>query len=120
MLIQEKPLLHWIDNFYGYGSWNAKYWFIGHEEGGGEIPEEVADKVNYFQKAHPETDKALCDIRKLYKHVAFRWEGPKAGSFKTMYEYRFDKNAVQHGVWKNLIAFEHGYDNKNLPDMLAF
>jgi len=37
-----------------------------------------------------------------------------------MYEYRFDKNAIQHGVWKNLIAFVHGYNNKDTPDMMAF
>jgi hypothetical protein len=120
MLIEEQKLLYWIENFYGYGSWQARFWFIGHEEGGGEVPEEVADKLNYFQKTYADANGSLCDIRDLYKHVAFRWEGPKAESFTTMYEYRFGKNAVQHGVWKNLIAFVHGYNNKDLPDLLAF
>ncbi|MBC7826524.1 MAG: hypothetical protein H7122_02170, partial [Chitinophagaceae bacterium] len=52
MLIKEEALRHWIDHFYGYGSWHARFWFIGHEEGGGEMPEEVADKLNYFHKAY--------------------------------------------------------------------
>ena len=120
MLIKEDAIKHWIDNFYGYGSWNARFWFIGYEEGGGEIPEEVADKFNYFQNAHAQGDGKLCDIRELYKHVAVRWDGPKANSYNNMYEYRFDKNAIQHGLWKNLIAFVHGCQQTKLPDLLAY
>ena len=64
--------------------------------------------------------ESLCDIRELYKHVAVRWDGPKANSFNNLYEYRFDNNAIQHGVWKNLIAFVHGYRDEKLPDLLAY
>jgi hypothetical protein len=119
MLIEQKPLQHWIDNFYGYGSWQAGLWFIGYEEGGGEMPEEVAEKINYFYKAHPGTDGRLCDIRELYQHVSV-WDGPKANSFNNLYEYRFDSNARQHGIWKNLIAFVHGYRDEELPDLLTY
>ncbi|HZB12721.1 MAG TPA: hypothetical protein VE467_06830 [Chryseolinea sp.] len=128
MLIEEKPLKHWIDNFYGYGSWHAKIWFIGYEESGGEVPEEVAEKLNYFYKVHPWTEETiLCDIRDLYQHVAIRWDPPgrnatvdKASLFSNRYEYRFASNAIQNGVWKNLIAFVHGYKNENLPDLLEY
>jgi hypothetical protein len=121
MLIEEKPLKHWIDNFYGYGSWHARFWFMGYEEGGGDVPEEVAEKINYFYDVHPPTtETTLCDIRELYRHVSVRSDGPKAGLFTNRYEYRFDCNAIQHGVWKNLIAFEHGYKNEKLPDHLAY
>lgn len=120
MLIQEKALRHWIDNFYGYGSWNARFWFVGYEEGGGELPEEVADKLNYFQRVHGQTDGSLCDLREMYKHVPVRWDGPKANSFANLYEYRFDKNAVLHGTWKNLIAFVHGHRDESLPDLLVY
>jgi hypothetical protein len=120
MLIKEEALRHWIDNFYGYGSWHARFWFIGYEEGGGETPEEVADKLNYFYKTHAQTDGGLCDIREFYKHVAVRRDGPKANSFNNLYEYRFDKNAIQHGIWKNLIAFVHGYEQTNVPNLLAY
>jgi len=120
MLIKEESLRHWIDHFYGYGSWHAPLWFIGYEEGGGEVPEEVAEKLNYFHKAHPQTDGELCDIRELYKHVAVRSDSAKANSFNNLYEYRFDKNAIQESVWKNLIAFEHGYKQTKVPEFLSY
>jgi hypothetical protein len=121
MLIKEKALKHWIDNFYGYGSWRSRIWFIGYEEGGGNVPEEVAEKFDYFYNVHaPNTPATLCDIRELYRHVTFRTDGPKAGLFTNLYEYRFDSNATLHGVWKNLIAFVHGYRNEKLPDLLEY
>ncbi len=120
MLIKEKFLKHWIDHFYGYGSWKARFWFIGYEEGGGELPEEVADKLNYFSNVQVQPEGTLCDIRELYKYVAVRWDGPKANSFNNLYEYRFDTHATQHGLWKNLIAFVHGYRHEQLPDLLSY
>jgi len=121
MLIEEESLKYWIDNFYGYGSWDARFWFIAHEEGGGELPEEVADKLNYFCRANsPASLKALCDIRELYRHVAFRDEGPKADLFANRYDYRFSSSAIQNSIWKNLIAFLHGYRNERLPDLLEY
>ncbi|MEJ0054370.1 MAG: hypothetical protein WDN75_01170 [Bacteroidota bacterium] len=62
----------------------------------------------------------LCDIRKLYEHIPARMEGPRAGKFRNLYEYRFDRNAVLNSPWKNLISFVHGYRNKKLPDLLAY
>jgi len=121
MLIDEGKLSHWIHHFYGYGSWHSRCWFIGYEESGGDMPEEVADKVNYFYNTHPSTTgSTLCDIRKLYQQVSIKWDGPKTGLFANRYEYRFDSNAVLHGVWKNLIAFVHGYQNEPLPDLLDY
>jgi hypothetical protein len=121
MLIEEKKLSHWIENFYGYGSWQAPCWFVGYEEGGGDLPEEVAEKINYFERVHkPNQEGVLSDIRDLYRHVSMREYGPKTGLFNNRYEYRFGQQAVQNSIWKNLIAFEHGYRNKNLPDLLAY
>lgn len=121
MLIKAEALEHWINNFYGYGSWHAKFWFVAYEEGGGDTPQEVADKLNYFYKVHtPEKPETLCNVRDLYKHVNFTIDGPRADLFNNLYEYRFDQNAVQHGTWKNLIAFVHGYNNEPLPDLLAY
>lgn len=121
MLIQEKSLQHWIDHFYGYGSWQAKFWFVGYEESGGDLPEEVAEKLNYFDRAHATaTQPVLCDIRELYRNIAFRVEGPRAKLFSTFYDHRFDKHAVQHGFWKNMAAFVYGYKNKKLPDLLEY
>ncbi len=120
MLIGEQKLKYWIDNFYGYGSWQARIWFIGYEEGGGDLPEEVADKLDYFYQRHTSGTPTLCDIRDLYRHVAFNIEGPKNGLFTNLYQYRFDANAILHGTWKNLIAFVHGYDGKKLPELIDY
>jgi hypothetical protein len=121
MLIEEKALKHWIDNFYGYGSWKAKFWFIGHEEGGGDLPEEVAEKINYFQNVHAhDAEEELCDIREMFKQVTIPQDGPKANSFKNLFEYRFDRDATLHGYWKNLIGFLHGYRNEKVPDLLSY
>lgn len=117
MLIDEKKLSHWIDNFYGYGSWRSKFWFVAYEEGGGDVPEDVADKVNWF---YENGSRELCDVRQLYRHVRLTLESPKAAQFKTRFDYRFSDNAIQHGVWKNLIAFVHGYKNEPQPDLLAY
>jgi hypothetical protein len=62
----------------------------------------------------------LCDIRDLYRHVAARLDGPRAEQFRTFHDYRFGPHAVQHGRWKNLIAFAHGYHKKELPDLLEY
>ena len=73
MLIREAPLSHFINHYFGYGSWDARIWFIGYEEGGGDLPEEVAEKLEYFYQEHRSADSAtLCDIRNVYRHVAFQ------------------------------------------------
>jgi hypothetical protein len=121
MLIEEKALAHWINNFYGYGSWDAGIWFIGYEEGGGDSPEEVAEKLSYFYDVHrSNTSAALCDLRELYRHVAFRVDGPRAEKFANLNDHRFGSQATLHGSWKNLIGFVHGYRNAILPDLLAY
>jgi hypothetical protein len=121
MLIEEKALRHWIDNYYGYGSWEARIWLVGYEEGDGDLPEDVAEKLGYFYKVHPPgTHAALCDIRDLYRRVTFRSHGRKAGMFTNRYDYRFGRNAILNGLWKNLIAFVHGYNDRELPDSLEY
>ncbi len=121
MFIKEERLKHWIDNFYGYGSWQARIWFVGYEEGGGDTPQEVANKLTYFHNEHGlDNAPALCDIRDLYRQVAFAVSGPRADLFSNLYEYRFDHQAILHGEWKNIIAFVHGYQNEPLPDLLAY
>lgn len=118
MLIDEKALKYWVDNFYGYGSWKARFWFIDYEESTGDTPEEVAEKFNYFYAQ--QNKSSLSDIRELYRHVAFRIEGPRADKFATLHDQRFGDNPTLHGAWKNLIAFVHGYQNSALPDLLTY
>lgn len=120
MLIQEKALEHWMDNFYGYGSWEAQIWFVTFEESGGDLPEDVAERINYFAARHPESKPALCDIRDLYENVLARLNGARAEKFTTLFDHRFGSGAIVHGGWKNLIAFAHGFNGKDLPDLLTY
>jgi hypothetical protein len=120
MIIEEHALRNWIENFYGYGSWQARFWFISHEESGGELPEEVADKLNYFQQAELQERGTLCSIRDMYRSLPVRWDGPKANSYNNFYEYRFGEQAIQHGVWKNLISFMYGYRDQLLSDIREY
>ena len=121
MLIKPHTLDHWINHFYGYGSWKAQLWFVAHEEGGGDLPEEVAEKLDFFYDTHrAATTATLCDIRAVYRQVGIRWEGPKANVFSNRYEYRFGDRAVRNKVWENLIGFTCGYSDRHLPDMLEY
>jgi hypothetical protein len=120
MLIEEKALKHWIDNFYGYGAWHARFWFVGYEESGGDTPEEVAEKLNYFYNLQGPGTPTLCDIRELYRHVTFRVDGPRALKFANFNDYRFGSHATLHGAWKNLIAFVYGYRSEKLADLLTY
>lgn len=121
MPISSLAIQHWIEHFYGYGSWEAPFWFVAYEESGGDLPEEVADKLNYFHNTHKTaTSPTLCDIRDFYKHISFRTEGPRASRFSTFYDHRFGTDAVQHGFWENMIAFMSGYQNKTITNELLY
>lgn len=121
MLINEHSLQHWIKHFYGYGSWDSKVWFVSYEEGGGDLPEDVADRLNYFAERHGNaTAPSLCDIRGLYKKVTARVDGPRSEKYRTLYDHRFGPEATQHGAWKNLVAFLFGFRDKKLPDLLKY
>ncbi len=120
MLIQEQPIKHWMDNFYGYGSWDAPFWFISYEEGGGDLPEEVAERLNYFYQAYPAATATLCDIRQLYRNVSVKLNGRRAGLFQNLYDYRFGNQAVSHTIWQNLMRFLNGYLEHNIGDELEY
>ncbi len=120
MQIEGKVLKYWIDNFYGYGSWQARFWFVGYEESGGDAPEEVAGKLNYFYNLRAPNTPELFDIRQLYRHVPFGVDGPGSVKFANLNDHRFGSNAALHGGWKNLIAFAHGYQSQILPDLLTY
>ena len=121
MLIDAERLQYWINNYYGYGSWDAKLWFVAHEESGGDLPEDVADKIDYFHRVHQgNKEPILCDIRDLYKSVSFRQPGPRSSLYPTLHDYRFGDVAVQHGFWKNLIAFAHAFNDEKMADIVKY
>jgi hypothetical protein len=122
VLIREDLLKHWIQNFFGHGSWDAKIWFISYEEPGADVPEDLNERLQYFESVHKlsSTHEALCDVRELYQRVTFRNDGPRAALFSNLFDFRFGERAIPHGVWKNLIAFVHGYRNEPLPDLITY
>lgn len=42
------PLHDFIDTFYGYGSFQGRFWFIGMEEGGGNTLAEIARRIRLW------------------------------------------------------------------------
>ena len=45
----DEQLLRFVDNFWGYGSLSASYWFIGMEEGGGDSWRVVLDQLEAWE-----------------------------------------------------------------------
>lgn len=120
-LISESALSHWIEHFYGYGSWEAPIWFINHEEPSADMPEDVADKLNYFMDTHTAVSSpTLCDLRALYKHVRFTVDRSRANIFDNLHDYRFGPNAVQRGEWKGIISLVHGYNDQTISDAESY
>lgn len=121
MRIKENELLHWVEHFYGYGSWEAPVWFVAFEESGGDLPEEVAARFNYFASVHPSvSEPTLCDMREMYAQVPLHLNGTKAHQYKTRYDYRFRDDAILNVIWKNLIVFSHAYNGLAMPDLLSY
>src|SRR5687768_11095386 len=108
MAINEKVLKHWIENFYGYGSWDAKFWFISYEEGGGDLPEEVSEKIDYFYQVNDKQEGSLCDLREVLKEVKVGSDRPKIRTLHSAYKNRFGENAILYGPRKNLSTFRDG------------
>ena len=47
----DDELLHaFIKRYYGYGNFNAKYWFVGMEEGGGSEFAEIWTRINIWRE----------------------------------------------------------------------
>ena len=49
-MIDDQILGKFIHNFYGYGNYLARYWFIGMEEGGGNSVEEINRRLNAWHE----------------------------------------------------------------------
>ncbi|MEM9329487.1 MAG: hypothetical protein AAGA85_27750 [Bacteroidota bacterium] len=107
---------HWIEHFYGYGHWEAPIWLINHEEPSGDMPEEVADKLDFFIEAYPASIPMLCDLRALYKRVRFTQERARADTFDNLHDYRFGSHAVLRGEWKGIISLVHGFNDLPIDD----
>jgi len=48
--LDDKLLQDFIDGFYGYGNYNAPYWFVGMEEGGGNSIDEINNRLKTWDR----------------------------------------------------------------------
>ena len=75
-----------MTGFYGYGTWAAKYWFVGLEEGGGKTCDEVSARLRAWdQRGRPE----IVDLRGFHRDAGLHgW---------------FDSNSSAQSTWGPLI-----------------
>lgn len=83
-MLNEERTAYYIDNFFGYGNWDSDFWFVGMEEGGGNVLNLVRNKVDAFFN-DGESHLALVDnydfqVNKVgspWNNEALRFLGPR-------------------------------------------
>jgi len=113
MPLNSAKLQHWIDNFYGYGSWDAPVWFIGYEEGGGAYSE-VEDKLNYFYKPGNQNN-GLSDVKNMH-HAIPSSKNPTV-NLGNLY---FGSKPKRQPTWARLNKFLEGYHQLPIPQPNKF
>jgi hypothetical protein len=81
--------LYLAESCYGYGRWDADYWFIGPEQGMGK--ETVEERARAFREADGDED-GLCDCREFHlKIYERRWHQavPRTGRVKLQSTWRY-------------------------------
>jgi len=63
-MLDAARLRDFINRFYGYGTWNAKLWFVGMEEGGGESPDEIDRRLKAWDGSND-----LMDLKVFHDHI---------------------------------------------------
>jgi hypothetical protein len=85
--------------FFGYGRWEARYWFIGLEQGGGDNEKRCEIFANL-------QNEGLCDCRTFHEGIE---------------ELRWHKNGELQRTWKKLMlllmpVIKKGTDSRTLVD----
>lgn len=65
-MVDPELLKRWCSRFFGYGSWDAPYWFIGLEEGGVDSPEEFQTRLDAW---HNGGEPSLLDLDLFHKAI---------------------------------------------------
>ncbi|MCX6045991.1 MAG: hypothetical protein NT075_12850 [Chloroflexi bacterium] len=97
--LKDEILLRRMDEFFGYGRYDSKYWFIGMEEGGGNSIEEVEQRLTQWLALGA---SELVDNYKFHKALdSFKSRGGviQQGSYA---EY-FEGNIKTQPTWRKLI-----------------
>jgi len=91
-------------NCYGYGRWDAPYWFIGPEQGKGKLEQkDVTDRASAFRKLNRD---GLCDCRAFHTEIKDeRWHFKEEG-------IRHKDMPPLQATWKSLILLLMAYQEK--------
>ena len=85
-MINDELLEALINGFYGYGNYQAPYWFVGMEESGGNSIEEIAQRIETWDKRGR---KELEDVAEYSREIGIN-------------RY-FDDHAKLQSTWNKLI-----------------
>ena len=67
-MIDRDLLQSFVATFYGYGTWNAPFWFVGMEEAGVET---LADFERRLQAWIDERKPSLVDLKRFHERIGF-------------------------------------------------
>lgn len=85
-MFDDQLLEAYINGFYGYGNYQAPYWFVGMEEGGGNSHEEIVGRLEVWSKrGHEELE----DLAQYHRELGM--------------SRFFDAQAKLQSTWKQLI-----------------
>jgi hypothetical protein len=99
--------LEMAERFFGFGRWDAPYWFIGPEPGGDNNPLRAKVWSEKFKKAE------LCDCNKFHKALAeaIRGEGGDSGKVEEVEKFFREppKKPALQKTWRKLMLLLEAY-----------
>jgi hypothetical protein len=79
-MIDDRLLADFMNGFHGFGTYDGRYWFIGMEPGGGESEEDIARRLEAWdRRGRPELDD-VAEYHALTGHTRLFDEKPKLQS----------------------------------------
>lgn len=63
-ILTDDEIERFIESFFGYGTWDAPYWFVGKEEGGGNDWADVSARVRTW---HERGERELEDVAEYHR-----------------------------------------------------
>jgi hypothetical protein len=85
-MLDNRTLADFIQRFYGYGNYRARYWFVGMEEGGGNTLEEISRRVEAWDERGR---KELEDVADFHRAIGIN--------------HLFDNRPKLQPTWNKLI-----------------
>lgn len=98
-MIDRELLTEYIERFFGYGNLEAKYWFVGLEEGGDDDPASVQKRLELWKASGR---PAVVDLQRMMRALAgIDWFGPQAPlqrTWRALIRARFAAEGQQPGL----------------------